>query len=174
VNFLLYFIEHDKARIEHLEHELAQMQLPNNVHVGVEHGEFEDTLSKLVSVEDGNVLVPTSRSSIPSATRRRKCPSRSTDRHAAGRGRVLRWGASFVASLLKPGFGGGCAAPAAPCPRGRARARGVPLNIIQRQFGHVNLWTTSIHLQGIDTEEIIAAVSSRRAPMMPASAGLQF
>jgi integrase len=51
--------------------------------------------------------------------------------------------------------------------------KGVPLNIIQRQLGHVNLGTTSIYLQGIDTEEIIAAVNSRRAPMMPASAGLQ-
>ncbi len=51
---------------------------------------------------------------------------------------------------------------------------GVPLNIIQRQLGHVNLGTTSIYLQGIDTEEIIAAVNSRRAPMMPASARLQF
>ncbi|MGA2164893.1 MAG: tyrosine-type recombinase/integrase [Solirubrobacteraceae bacterium] len=50
---------------------------------------------------------------------------------------------------------------------------GVPLNIIQRQLGHVNLGTTSIYLQGIDTEEIIAAVNSRRAPMMPASAGLR-
>ncbi len=49
---------------------------------------------------------------------------------------------------------------------------GVPLNIIQRQLGHVNLGTTSIYLQGIDTEEIILAVNSRRAPMMPASAGL--
>jgi integrase len=27
---------------------------------------------------------------------------------------------------------------------------GVPLNIIQRQLGHANLGTTSIHLQGID------------------------
>jgi site-specific recombinase XerD len=51
---------------------------------------------------------------------------------------------------------------------------GVPLNIIQRQLGHVNLGTTSIYPQGIDTEEIITAVNSRRAPMMPASAGLQF
>jgi site-specific recombinase XerD len=51
---------------------------------------------------------------------------------------------------------------------------GVPLNIIQRQLGHVNLGTTSVYLQGIDTEEIIVAVGSRRAPMMPASAGLQF
>ncbi len=50
---------------------------------------------------------------------------------------------------------------------------GVPLNIIQRQLGHASLGTTSIYLQGIDTEEIIAAVHSRRAPMMPASAGLR-
>ncbi len=42
---------------------------------------------------------------------------------------------------------------------------GVPLN--------VNLGTTSIYLQGIDTEEIIATVHARRAPMMSATAGLQ-
>jgi site-specific recombinase XerD len=51
---------------------------------------------------------------------------------------------------------------------------GVPLNVIQRQLGHANLGTTSIYLQGIDTEEIIATVHARRAPMMPASAGLLF
>jgi site-specific recombinase XerD len=50
---------------------------------------------------------------------------------------------------------------------------GVPLNIIQRQLGHANLGTTSIYLQGIDPEEIIAAVRTRRAPMMSASAGLR-
>jgi site-specific recombinase XerD len=50
---------------------------------------------------------------------------------------------------------------------------GVPLNIIQRQLGHANLGTTSIYLQGIDPEEIITAVHSRRAPMMSASAGLR-
>jgi site-specific recombinase XerD len=50
---------------------------------------------------------------------------------------------------------------------------GVPLNIIQRQLGHVNLGTTSIYLQGIDPEEIITAVRTRRAPMMSASAGLK-
>jgi site-specific recombinase XerD len=50
---------------------------------------------------------------------------------------------------------------------------GVPLNIIQRQLGHVNLGTTSIYLQGIDPEEIITAVRMRRAPMMSASAGLR-
>jgi site-specific recombinase XerD len=50
---------------------------------------------------------------------------------------------------------------------------GVPLNIIQRQLGHANLGTTSIYLQGIDPEEIITAVRTRREPMMSASAGLK-
>jgi integrase/recombinase XerD len=50
---------------------------------------------------------------------------------------------------------------------------GVPLNIIQRQLGHANLGTTSIYLQGIDPEEIIATVHMRRAPMISASAGLR-
>jgi site-specific recombinase XerD len=50
---------------------------------------------------------------------------------------------------------------------------GVPLNIIQRQLGHANLGTTSIYLQGIDPEEIITAVRTRRGPMMSASAGLK-
>ena len=50
---------------------------------------------------------------------------------------------------------------------------GVALNIIQRQLGHANLGTTSIYLQGIDPEEIITAVRTRRAPMMSASAGLR-
>jgi site-specific recombinase XerD len=50
---------------------------------------------------------------------------------------------------------------------------GVALNVIQRQLGHANLGTTSIYLQGIDTEEIIAAVHARRAPMMSATAGLR-
>jgi site-specific recombinase XerD len=45
---------------------------------------------------------------------------------------------------------------------------GVALNVIQRQLGHANLATTSIYLQGIDTEEIIATVHARRAPMMSA------
>ena len=50
---------------------------------------------------------------------------------------------------------------------------GVQLNIIQRQLGHTNLGTTSIYLQGIDPDEILAAVRARRAPMMSASAGLR-
>ena len=49
----------------------------------------------------------------------------------------------------------------------------MPLNIIQRQLGHANLGTTSIYLQGIDPEEIIATVHMRRALMMSASAGLR-
>ena len=40
-------------------------------------------------------------------------------------------------------------------------------------LGHANLGTTSIYLQGIDTEEIIATIHARRAPMMSATAGLQ-
>jgi hypothetical protein len=51
---------------------------------------------------------------------------------------------------------------------------GMPLTIIQRQLGHTNLGTTSIYLHGIDPEEIITAVRGRRAPMLPASAGLRF
>jgi hypothetical protein len=39
----------------------------------------------------------------------------------------------------------------------------VPLNIIQRQLAHANLGTTSIYLQGIDPEEIIAAARTPRA-----------
>jgi site-specific recombinase XerD len=49
---------------------------------------------------------------------------------------------------------------------------GVPLNVIQRQLGHANLRVTSVYLQGIDSEEIINAVHARRAPMVPAGAGL--
>ncbi len=51
--------------------------------------------------------------------------------------------------------------------------KGVPLNIIQRQLGHTDLGVTSTYLQGIDNAEIINAVHARRAPMMPASAGLR-
>jgi len=49
---------------------------------------------------------------------------------------------------------------------------GVPLNVIQRQLGHRNLGVTSIYLQGIDPDEIIQTVHSRRPPMIPASVGL--
>jgi len=49
---------------------------------------------------------------------------------------------------------------------------GVPFNVIQRQLGHANLRVTTVYLEGIDSAEIISAVHARRAPMMPASAGL--
>lgn len=50
---------------------------------------------------------------------------------------------------------------------------GVPLNGIQRQLGHANLGITSVYLQGIDNHEIIEIVHARRAPMLPAGAGLR-
>ena len=50
---------------------------------------------------------------------------------------------------------------------------GVPLPIIQRQLGHAHLGVTSTYLQGIDTTEIINTIHARRAPMIPASAGLK-
>jgi site-specific recombinase XerD len=53
-----------------------------------------------------------------------------------------------------------------------ARER-VPLNVIQRQLGHVNLGVTSVYLDGIDTAEIIETVQARRPPMISASAGLR-
>jgi integrase len=49
---------------------------------------------------------------------------------------------------------------------------GVPLVVIQRQLGHTDLGVTSVYLRGIDSTEIIDTVHERRAPMMPASAGL--
>jgi len=49
----------------------------------------------------------------------------------------------------------------------------VPLVVIQRQLRHGNLGITSIYLQGIDSSEIIDTVHARRAPMIPASAGLR-
>lgn len=49
---------------------------------------------------------------------------------------------------------------------------GVPLPVIQRQLGHAHLGVTSTYLQGIDTAEIIDTIHARRAPMIPANAGL--
>jgi hypothetical protein len=50
---------------------------------------------------------------------------------------------------------------------------GVPFVVIQRQLGHAHLGITSVYLQGIDNSEIINTVHARRAPMIPASAGLR-
>jgi hypothetical protein len=55
----------------------------------------------------------------------------------------------------------------------RALVVGVPLVVIQRQLGHVNLGITSIYRQGIDSSEIINIVHSRPAPVIPAAAGLR-
>jgi len=49
---------------------------------------------------------------------------------------------------------------------------GVPLVVIQRQLGHANLGITSVYLRGIDNAEIIDTIHARRAPMIPATAGL--
>ena len=49
---------------------------------------------------------------------------------------------------------------------------GVPLNVIQRQLEHVNLGVTSIYLQGIDNDEIIETVRTRRPSVIPAGAAL--
>jgi hypothetical protein len=49
---------------------------------------------------------------------------------------------------------------------------GVPLIVIQRQLGHINLGITSINLQGIDTTENIDTVHARRAPMVPVDSQL--
>jgi hypothetical protein len=44
--------------------------------------------------------------------------------------------------------------------------------VIQRRLGHTNLGVTSTYLQGIDDAEIINTIQHRRAPMIPATAGL--
>jgi integrase/recombinase XerD len=50
---------------------------------------------------------------------------------------------------------------------------GVPLIVIQLQFGHTNLGITSVSLQGIDNAEIIETVHARRAPVVPVSSTLR-
>ena len=50
---------------------------------------------------------------------------------------------------------------------------GVPLTLIQRRLGHANLGITSVYLQGIDNTEIIDAVHSRRASMVPVPSSLR-
>ena len=50
---------------------------------------------------------------------------------------------------------------------------GVPLIVIQRRLGHTNLGITSVYLQGTDNTEIIGAVHSRRAPLVPVHRSLR-
>jgi hypothetical protein len=59
----------------------------------------------------------------------------------------------------------------AVCLRQGRRAAAAGYSVVQ--LGHANLGTTSIYLQGIDTEQIISTVHARRGPMMSASAGLR-
>jgi hypothetical protein len=66
--------------------------------------------------------------------------------------------------------------PASSQPSARSRCVlphvGMPLPLIPRQLGHSHLSTTGTYLHGISSEEIIATVNARRAPMMHASSGL--
>jgi three-Cys-motif partner protein len=62
VEFMFLFIEQDKRRVDYLNAELEQIQIPENVSVMVEHGEFETTFGKIVEDthgEEGVTLVPT-------------------------------------------------------------------------------------------------------------------
>jgi three-Cys-motif partner protein len=61
VEFLFLFIEHNAARAEHLEGEVASLELPSNIKVTIEHGEFEAKFGEIVdSIQQrGRTLVPT-------------------------------------------------------------------------------------------------------------------
>jgi hypothetical protein len=118
-------------------------------------------------------------SCVPGSLRAPSCPwarcsASSTGAPAAGPGRPPLCAASSAGSRLGRASGvGSRRTSSATRTRSSSPREGVPLNIIQRQLGHANLGTTSIYLQGIDPEEIITAVRTRRAPMMSASAGLK-
>jgi three-Cys-motif partner protein len=61
VTFLYLFIEQDGRRIDHLRTELAQLTLPGNVQIFLEHGAFETKFSEIVDQVTGEdeILVPT-------------------------------------------------------------------------------------------------------------------
>ena len=123
-----------------------------------------------VSVSDEDRAGKGHGSSCPSD----RCSASLTVRPEGDRGQAPPCTASSAGSPPALGFGG--ASPRTSCvtpTRSNWPARGWPLNIIPRQLGHANLGTTSIYLQGIDPEEIIATVHMRRVPMMSASAGLR-
>jgi site-specific recombinase XerD len=112
-------------------------------------------------------------SPLASSSRSGRCSASSTARPVDGRGR-----APTRVEFRRLTAQAGIRRRFAPHQLRHAHAvelarEGVPLNVIQRQLGHANLGTTSIYLQGIDTEEIIATVHARRAPMMSATAGLR-
>jgi three-Cys-motif partner protein len=62
VHFTFLFIEHDKGRVEHLRKEISELgNLPDNVSVDIQHGEFESTFSAVIDpiIEIGAHLIPT-------------------------------------------------------------------------------------------------------------------
>ena len=62
VFFIFLFIEHDVRRVENLRREVAALgELPKNVKVIIEHGEFEATFGRLLdgTTGHGKTLIPT-------------------------------------------------------------------------------------------------------------------
>jgi len=61
VKFIFLFIEHYSRRVDRLREEVAKIDLPANVSVRIEHGEFETTFGRLVDEtnEHGRKLIPT-------------------------------------------------------------------------------------------------------------------
>jgi three-Cys-motif partner protein len=62
VQFIFLFIEQDKGRVEHLRREVSELDdLPDNVSVDIQHGEFESTFSSVIDpiIEQGAHLIPT-------------------------------------------------------------------------------------------------------------------
>lgn len=61
VEFIYLFIESDKARADHLKHELSAIQKPDNVTWHVEEGTFEDRFGEIIDElhEKDSSLIPT-------------------------------------------------------------------------------------------------------------------
>jgi len=62
VQFIFLFIEHDEGRVEHLCGEISALgELPDNVSVDIELGEFESVFSAVIDpvIEKGGHLIPT-------------------------------------------------------------------------------------------------------------------
>lgn len=61
VKFLFLFIEEDEERVGLLREEVAQLDLPSNAEVFIEHGSFEEQFGEVVDVvtDKGRTLIPT-------------------------------------------------------------------------------------------------------------------
>jgi three-Cys-motif partner protein len=61
VKFMYLFVEHNPARVAHLRSEVEQLDLPPNVEVFIEEGDFEATFGNVVDdiTSSGKLLVPT-------------------------------------------------------------------------------------------------------------------